>query len=44
MIQSSYRRREHLRLPFFDYSQYGCYFVTICTKIVSVYLAKLLMV
>jgi transposase len=32
MIQSSYRRREHLRLPFFDYSQYGCYFVTICTK------------
>ncbi|QLB15243.1 transposase [Mannheimia granulomatis] len=23
--------RKHLRLPFYDYSQYGCYFVTICT-------------
>ena len=32
MTQSNYRRREHLRLPFYDYSEYGCYFVTICTK------------
>lgn len=32
MAQSTYRRREHLRLPFYDYSEYGCYFVTICTK------------
>ncbi|SEQ70785.1 REP-associated tyrosine transposase [Basfia succiniciproducens] len=24
--------RKRLRLPFYDYSQYGCYFVTICTK------------
>ena len=32
MVQLSYRRRKYLRLPFYDYSQYGCYFVTICTK------------
>ncbi|STO92353.1 Transposase and inactivated derivatives [Haemophilus pittmaniae] len=32
MIQSTYRRQKHLRLPCYDYSQYGCYFVTICTK------------
>lgn len=24
--------RKKLRLPDYDYSQYGCYFVTICTK------------
>lgn len=24
--------RKNLRLPHFDYAQYGCYFVTICTK------------
>lgn len=23
--------RKRLRLPFYDYAQYGCYFVTICT-------------
>ncbi|QIM68708.1 transposase [Basfia succiniciproducens] len=32
MKKSEYRRRTHLRLPFYDYSQYGCYFVTICAK------------
>ena len=32
MSQSTYRRRERLRLQYYDYSQYGCYFVTICTQ------------
>ncbi|MCI5764666.1 REP-associated tyrosine transposase [Actinobacillus porcinus] len=27
-----YRRKPYIRLPFYDYAQYGCYFVTICTK------------
>lgn len=26
------KRRNNMRLPHYDYSQYGCYFVTICTK------------
>ena len=25
-------RKAHLRLPYYDYSQNGCYFVTICTQ------------
>ena len=25
-------QRKRLRLPYYDYAQYGCYFVTICTK------------
>ena len=32
MTAHRYRRRNNMRLPFYDYSQYGCYFVTICTK------------
>lgn len=28
----TFKRRKNPRLPYFDYSQYGCYFVTICTK------------
>ncbi|WP_244298101.1 REP-associated tyrosine transposase [Actinobacillus vicugnae] len=27
-----HHRRKRLRLSFYDYAQYGCYFVTICTK------------
>lgn len=29
--QSSDRRRKSIRLPFFDYSQSGAYYITICT-------------
>lgn len=31
-MQNTLKRRKNLRLPYFDYSQQGCYFVTICTK------------
>ena len=29
---NSYPRRKHPRLKYYDYSQNGCYFVTVCTK------------
>ena len=32
MTTHYHRRRNNMRLPYYDYSQYGCYFVTICTK------------
>ncbi|MGX2970637.1 REP-associated tyrosine transposase [Ursidibacter sp. B-7004-1] len=32
MTTHYHRRRNNMRLPYYDYSQNGCYFVTICTK------------
>ncbi|MGX3021292.1 REP-associated tyrosine transposase [Ursidibacter sp. B-7004-1] len=32
MTTHYHRRRNNMRLPYYNYSQYGCYFVTICTK------------
>ena len=32
MTTNYLRRRNNMRLAHYDYSQYGCYFVTICTK------------